>query len=475
MMKITKRFLALGLCLVLAAGVLSGCRKKTEGGETGSVPTLIWWQIGSQPADLAAAVAKMNEYTEQKIGVKVDIRYAGWDVWEEKIKSIVNTGEYYDIMFTNTNKYTSHASLGAFADLTELLNTAAPDLKAFVPDELWKAVKIQGKIYAVPTYKDSSSTQYFVWDKAMVEKYDVDYENLKTLKDLDPVLRHIKAGEEAATGKKCYPFPLAKEGFNGIFMEYDNYVKYDDPKAQVLNTYERPEIVENLTILHKWYTDGIINPDASTLGEPPKYRVCYSAQGFPGADAVWSKTNGYTTVSTPYAGPIYSTGSILGSVNAISANSKHKEAALKYLQLANTDPVLRNMLAYGIEGQHWKNNGDGTITKLTDTWTAPLYSQATFFTVKPESPNPPNQWKLLEEQNEKATPSVILGFTLDESDIEAEITNVESVKKKYEAELLTGVKDPATFLPQFNKELRAAGLDTVLAETQKQVNAFLGK
>ena len=52
---------------------------------------------------------------------------------------------------------------------------------------------------------------------------------------------------------------------------------------------------------------------------------------------------------------------------------------------------------------------------------------------------------------------------------------MESVKKKYEAELLTGVKDPATFLPQFNKELRAAGLDTVLAETQKQVNAFLGK
>ena len=68
-------------------------------------------------------------------------------------------------------------------------------------------------------------------------------------------------------------------------------------------------------------------------------------------------------------GPIYTTSTIQGSLNAISANSKYKKEALKYLELVNTDPKLRNMLAFGELGVDYNNvDGEKVIERTSDTW-----------------------------------------------------------------------------------------------------------
>lgn len=441
------------------------------------IPTIIWYQIGTQPENLAEAVEVMNAYTAEKIGVKVDLRFLNWGEWEIGTNNILNTSEYFDIMFTNGERYTVHANQNKFLDITELKETVAPELTAFVPEALWKGVTIKGKEYAVPTYKDSSQTQFLSWDKAIVEKYEIDIESIKTLQDLDPVLRMIKEGEEAEKGETVYPLPLNKEGFNSILFRYDNYVKFDDETATPLNTYEREEVVADLTLLHSWWEDGIINPDASTLDQNPQYRICFPVQAFPGADVQLSKQNGYEMVMAVFSETIYSTNSILGSVNAISASSNYPEECLKYLELVNTDPYLRNLYAYGIEGQDWEDNGDGTITRLNDTWTAPGYSQATFFTMSPVAPNPPDQWLMVQEQNNQAVDHVILGFSLDNTNIQDEIIAVLTITDKYKPEILSGAYPGTTaeYLEKMNQEMYAAGLQKILDETQQQINEFLGK
>lgn len=57
-------------------------------------------------------------------------------------------------------------------------------------------MEIDGKIYGVPTYKDSSVTQYFVWDKAVADKYGIDINSIKSYEDLYPALKKIKEGKE---------------------------------------------------------------------------------------------------------------------------------------------------------------------------------------------------------------------------------------------------------------------------------------
>lgn len=437
---------------------------------------IIWQQIGTQPGNLAEVVEKMNAYTREKIGVEVDLRFFDWGEYETGINNMLNTGEYYDIAFVNTKIFTGHAQQGKFLDLTDLLSQT-PGLTDLIPENVWKGVTIKGQIAGVPTYKDSAATQYAAFDKAIVEKYNIDLSAIKDLKDLDSILRTIKEGEEKETGETVYPLPLSKEGVASFMTVYDNNVRYDDATATVSNIYEDAALTEDFALVHKWWEDGIVNPDASTKDDNDKYRICFVYQGFEGSNLTLSADRGYDIVHTPITDTIFSTESIQGSINSISANSKYPTEALKYLELVNTDPVLRNMYAYGMPDSDFEDNGDGTITRLSDTWTAAAYSQATFFTLSPVAPNPADQWTKVEEQNKSAVAHTILGFTLDDSAISTEWANVNAVIEKYKAELRSGAYQGTTeaFLQKMNDEMKAAGLETVLEETQKQVNEFLGK
>ena len=329
------------------------------------VPTLTWWTIGGQvPNNFSKAVDAMNAYTAEKIGVKVDIKVASWGEWDTKMNTIVNTGEPFDIMFTNSGKYSKQVAMGAFADITDLVQSETPDLYKLIPEKVWEGTKIGGKYYSVPTYKDSALTQYWVFDDKYVQKYNIDINNIKTLQDLDKPLRDMKAGE----GKSFYPLPMTQgEGLNGFFNNYDDLtlgfppigVKADDASRTVVSVLEQPDVVANLKLLHQWYQDGIINPDAPTKTENDKGRPFFAAQAFPGAEISWQINDAIEKYDmVQHYGPIYTTSTIQGSLNAISANSKYKKEALKYLELVNTDPKLRNMLAFGELGVDY-NNVDG--------------------------------------------------------------------------------------------------------------------
>lgn len=448
--------------------------------EPAEVPTLVWWTIGGTvPANFDKAIDAMNEYTAEKIGVKIDIKVAGWGEWGEKINTIVNTGEPFDIMFTNNSKYSQQVNMGAFADITDLVQSETPDLYNLIPAMVWDGARVGGKIYSVPTYKDSSLTQYYVFDDALVQKYGIQLDSIKTLQDLDKPLYDMKKGE----GRGFYPVQLTQgDGFNGFFNAYDDLtlglnpigVKVDDASRKVVSVLEQPDIMENLKLLHKWYKDGIINPDAPTKTEGNPYRPFFSAQAFPGAEASWQINAGIEKyVMVQIFGPIYSTSTIQGSLNAISANSKYKKEALKYLELVNTDPKLRNMLAFGELGKDYENvNGEKVIERKTDTWPLAAYTQGTFFNMAVTKGAPEDQWDQVRKLNEQASSSSVLGYALDISDLATEVANTKAVYDKYRNELVTGASDPEVVVPKIVSEMKAAGMDTIMKAAEEQIAAF---
>lgn len=480
--------------VVLLMSVLAACGGSGTGGNTDSAgqaepdrsagsaeaPTLVWWTIGGQiPSNFDQAVAAMNEYTAEKIGVKVDIKVASWADWDTKINTIVNTGEPFDIMFTNSGKYNQQVSMGAFADLTDLVQSESPELYTFIPETVWDGAKIGGKIYSVPTHKDSSLTQYWIFDDTYVQKYGIDLDSIKTMKDLDRPFRDMKAGE----GKSFYPLSLTQgDGFPGLFNGYDDLtlglapigVKVDDSSRKVVFTLNQPDTMANLNLLHQWYQDGIVNPDAPTRGEAEKARSFFSAQAFPGAEANYQINEGVEKYDMVQVfGPLYTTSTIQGSLNAISANSKYKNEALKYLELVNTDPKLRNMLAFGELGVDYDSvDGEKVIERTSDTWPLAAYTQGTFFNMAVTKGAPEDQWEQVRKLNEEAAPSSTLGFALDISNLTTEVANTKAVWDKYKSELITGASDPAVIVPKIEAEMKAAGMDTIVQAAQEQIEAY---
>ncbi len=66
----------------------------------------------------------------------------------------------------------------------------------------------------------------------------------------------------------------------------------------------------------------------------------------------------------------------------------------------------------------------------------------------------------------EANPCATVGF--------ADFDNNKPTKES-ELRLRWGVLDPNEALPKFNEELKAAGIDTIIAEKQKQLDAFLAE
>jgi putative aldouronate transport system substrate-binding protein len=470
-----KKFMYKAAVFAAAASVLllSACKGQGSSG----VPTLVWWQVGASQPGFNEDLKIISDYTEEKIGVRIEIKQAGWSDAAQRFTTMINAGEYFDILFVDQSTYNRFVSLGAFADISGLLETEAPGLWKYIPPVLWDGVKVKGRIYSVPTYKDSSKTGYYFWDHKYVEKYGIDLKQTGWAY-LDDVFRRMKAGE----GRRFYPMVLARSSNNFVFDIYDSLaadfpplgVRLDDVNRRVVNTLEQPEIIEAFRYLHEWYEAGIINPDANMVDEWPKNRPFFIAQAWPAVAASYATSGGIEQYDAArFFEPSYSTDSIQGSMNAVSVNSKYKKEALRFLELVNTDPKLRDMIAYGIEGKHFSYVNDGkAVHRIRTDWPLVNYQEGSYFIETPEDTVPPGYWEEVLGQNEEAVPSVLLGFMLDLEPVQMEVSNCRGVFEKYGVDLNTGASDPAVVIPKIIAELKASGFDKIAAEAQRQVDEF---
>ncbi|EFW37982.1 hypothetical protein HMPREF9554_01520 [Treponema phagedenis F0421] len=160
-------------------------------------------------------------------------------------------------------------------------------------------------------------------------------------------------------------------------------------------------------------------------------------------------------------------------MNAISAQSKNPKEALKLLELVNLDPKVRNLLAYGIEGKHYKKTGDTSIEFIDKkSYDVPAFSQGTFFTTYTVDPAPPQMWKAVQEFNQNVEGSPILGFSFDPTPIETELALVKAEWEKYDSFVRLGLKSRTEIYDEMMANLKAAGLDKIIAEAQKQLDAW---
>jgi len=402
---------------------------------------------------------------------------AGGD-WQSRRSVIVSTAGDYDILFTDMGTYASDVRLNAFADISETVQKAAPDLYKYIPADYWNACKIGGKLYAAPTYKDSSATQYFVWDKAMVDKYSLKVDTLKTLDSLTDSLTKIKQGEGTA------PFILASDGLGAVTSWYDRMgtgmpsigVRYDDANRKVVAVFEQQDVMNDLKTLNKWYKAGIINQDAATLAEAPKYRACFVAQGWSSAaKTTWGPNMGKDAVAYQWGDTVASNDTVQGSLNCISSNCKNPDKALAFLQLVNLDTKVRDAFYYGLEGDNFTYTADKKIHRNNTDWSMAGYTQGTFFNVTQLDDTDFNQWDEVKTLNENAKASVLLGFTFDPTNYADQIANCTAIFERYKGELLTGTADPETTVAAMMKEMRAAGFDDIVKAAQAQIDKQYSK
>jgi len=514
-----KRFMAILLTAALSAGILAGCGTNTTSsstaatGETtkaaaGATTTaadttaaaklepvkLTWYFPGNFPqVDQDLVFAEVNKILKEKINCTVDFKPCTFGEYDQKMQVVIASGEDYDICFTSswTNNYSQNVAKGAFLPLDDLLVKYAPQTLANVSQDMWSAAKVQGKIYAVINQQISARTPSVQFPKALVEKYNFDLNSINgklgpnTLSLLEPYLEAVKKDDPT----KGFIGQISQLG--GEFFGYEliggwqnpGAVAFSDASMKVVNFYETPEFKAYAQTMRDWNAKGYQNSkvrisqktDEWSDAKAGKWSVYIGSTFQPGGDVGASAQGGEPYACIASGTPYLTTGGITATMQAINRNSKNPERAMMLLELLNTDKELFNLLNSGIKDKHYTIDSDGFLVKEGDAALAYYpnvnWMFASNYLAYPPKGGPIDVWEQQKAINNSSTPSNLLGFSFDAEPVKDEIGKCAAVVDEYYRGIELGVADEAKY-NEFIGKLKTAGADKIVAEMQKQIDAW---
>ena len=175
---------------------------------------------------------------------------------------------------------------------------------------------------------------------------------------------------------------------------------------------------------------------------------------------------------------------------SIAGSCEHPEAAMKMLNALYSDPEISNLYLYGVEGKHYQVVEAGAVTNGQDRINYLDGVDATTTTYRKSGtwlqPNqligdiwgldlPADYWDATRDFNNNSDKSAAFGFSFDATKTANEITACTNVVNKYHKALVCGALDPEETLPKFNQELKDAGIETIIAEKQSQLDTWLSE
>lgn len=484
--------------MMTASLVLAGCGKSNEPVNNGQNGTndgeLAPYEInmvfyGPPQKDLDEIAAEMSKITKEKINATVKLVRIEPAAWAEQSILMLTGNEQVDLIVTGGGDYSRQVAQGQLVALDDLVQKHGEGIvKAFEPEVLG-ASKVNGQTYAIPTNRDFASHPLVLMRQDMLDKYKLDISNIKTIDDLDAIFKVIHENEPNVNvlGKASAAASIANRLLEtrwDILGDYIGVLPNLD-ELKVVNLYETPEYADMLNTIRRWYLEGYIHKDAATSKETAvdyiKANIGFAVinKGKPGAVGQTENRVDTKLASVDIGSQITSTTSITSIMLGIPTNSKDPDRAMMFLNLLYSDPDLVNLINWGIEGKHYVKVGDSSIDfppgvdasnsgfNLRQGWM--FGNQLLSYTWATDVPN---LWEEMDKYNREAKKSAALGFTYNPIPVKTELAAITNVTRQYAMGLETGTIDPEVNLPKFIAALKAAGIDKVIAEKQKQLDEW---
>jgi putative aldouronate transport system substrate-binding protein len=272
------------------------------------------------------------------------------------------------------------------------------------------------------------------------------------------------------------------DGFGDSFGVLENYGQ----TTKITNWYESEQCRQFALLARKWFTGGYTSKDIAVSKDTgrDKMKTGKSASFFASyvANQVGNiKTmTGYDTVCIPVSLKVKTTTAVNGALNSVMYQSKDKVKAFQFLNWIYTSADFNNLLNWGVPGKDWVVNKDGFADFPEGVTLATVNYHEDFgfiypnqYLMTPWVGNPKDIWDQYRAFDKDNILSKAYGFSFNPASVVNELGQCSTVLTKYESDIGFGVVDPLPALEKFNKELKAAGLQKIIDEKQKQLDAWL--
>lgn len=496
-----KKLIALLLIATLALGLLTGCAGNDgNDGDAGSAAPqddespyeiVMAYFCMTNYADVQAVSDAMSEITLEKINATVKLLPMDVVSYLQQMPLMLSGDEKLDTLLISQNfSMSSQIAQGQLVDITDLVEKLCPDAIEAIGAENLDACKVNGVLYGLPPTKEYGVQYGAVMRKDLVEKYDINIDAITTWADLGPVFEIIKANEP-----EIYPLVSFDSSTSISEMilgsEFDlcqdkmGVVYLDDQEGTVVNLFGTSEYRNAIDLVRSWYNSGYVYKDITTTQETGESLMaagkafCWLANMKPGYAEQESKNTGVEMVQVNISDGISCTQDVAALQMGIARNCENVEKTLEFLNLLYTDADLMNLLANGIEGQHYVLNEQGKATLpegVTDSGYVFNHWEIgnNFITYLWDS-DVDDLWGMTEEFNSNTYKSPAFGLSFDLSEVSTEVAAVSSTMSQYRMVLENGTVDAESMLPQFVDKLQSAGINEIISIKQAQMDEFLSK
>ncbi len=478
-----------------AGGEDSGTAESSSTGEnTGDLPTIsLMVTCGTTPADTPAIEAALSEITREKIGCNVELITIEIGNASQQMNLLLAGGDdTLDVFYAGIGtSFVNVASQGQAMELDSLLEPYAEEMKKALGENVYESGRINGKLYGVGRLLDQASVPCFTIRADIADEFGykngdkIDLEKLtKLFQDIHekypdtPIIGPNNGSPNIGDSRVDSLGDGNKLGVLGNAGQDDT----------VINYYESEYYTELVSYFKKWKEMGVYMPDLLNSTEAPvdfiptgKCFGCFAGHFSAEMNGIWSTSNfGVDCASLQiYDDTVAVTPGAYGCINPAT---KNPEMAAGLLHLLSTNADVENLLINGIEGQHYQVLDDGSATYLegqdiTSVGWCLGYSWANQnSTLSIPFDYPADYFDQLLAANAAAKQSKAFGCQFDLTGVSDAVSACTNVVNQYANPLAAGsVEDFDATLKKFQEDLKAAGIDEIIAARQEQLDAFLGK
>lgn len=514
-----KRILALGLSLILTVSTLiSGCgqeeqqeqnqqeaQTQTEGAGTETEEavelepyTVTFWMYGDESKDNDMVMEEVNKKIQEELpNTTLDVVWVSASEYRDRWNKAMAAGEKIDIGWSANwvNDVENDVSMGVVTPVKDLLEEYGQGIVEAVGG--WEVMEnhrsADGEMYFIPAWQGMVGGREAIFFKKeivdlmpegwleetqeiLLANTDFSAESITAVTDrIEEILEVAKENDLLGNGVNETKFfrmllpRMLKNDYRVVVTEEDGVFTVD-------SYYGSEGFKAYADAMRDWYQKGYIRSDVlsadNTLDDT--YAI-YANQAVP---SNWLE-NECVTQGWDLEGALVCednnmiTGFATGAV--IPITSENPQRAIQVLNLIYTDAEIYQLLVYGIEGTHYEQNSDGTITRpesgSRDYEGAANWTLGTCMNSLAESTAKIGYYEGLKEAEATANEDILLGFVFDSSNVETEKVNIDAVRKEY---------DKAFYLdnweetyPAVLEKLDSAGLQTYMDEYKRQLTEYV--
>ncbi len=489
---------ALFLAAALAAGSLAAPAAQVKADDPVHIVVESLF-FGSEPADLAAVEAAINEITIPEINVEVELYPLNFSDAASQVSLMISAGDQLDLVVTPTeSEFLSLVSKNMLLELDDLYAQYGPSIQESAEPVLGGGY-VDNVLYGIPSIEKYGRTYGLFIEKEVVDAVGWDkFEDL-TMDEL---------GEFLAKAKEAYPdktlIQMAGGGASLANFEYfylTDYLGADaacgavmgaglDGNTEIVNVFATDEYREYCTKMREWYQAGYINQDAATNTDTSQSAVTAgTALGYllySELDMVPSQSaaNGVEMVSLNTRGHYMMQTDVGMQQWCIPYTCENPEAAMQFMDLMWGNEDIINLLYYGIEGQNYQVLEDGRIDYIEGQnaqttgyrqWFG-LYGDTTKRLTWSDLPvDYHDQLLAYNAEVDESNTSAFMGYSFNPQVMKTEYAAVTDVITTYRTALECGSVDPEEVLPQFISALESAGINRIIEENQKSLDAWIAE